>query len=375
MFDTIEQKPDKKLLLAILALTLFGWIMSSSASVGHFGTFSFAFKQGVFILLGIVTGVVILRLPLSFFKRHSLLAFGITLFLLFLVFLPDIGAGKINGAYRWIDLGIFNFQPSEMMKMVMILFMANFLVEQEEYITKSLKGLFKAIFIVSLSGALTIAETDLGATIIITATALIMVFIAGSYVKELFYIGTIILFGLSIFVYFNPARWGRVISFWTNDLWGKGGVYQTKQALLGIARGDWFGTGLGSGIQKYTKLPEPHTDMIFAITGEELGIVGMLFILLSFAYILTKGFKIAAKASKDGRKYSYYVAYGICSWFAMQISVNIAMNIGLMPIKGFTLPLISYGGSSMIFTITALALLLRIDMENRAGYSKRKSYV
>ncbi|CAC9486714.1 hypothetical protein [uncultured Gammaproteobacteria bacterium] len=375
MFDTIEQKPDKKLLLAILALTLFGWIMSSSASVGHFGTFSFAFKQGVFILLGIVTGVVILRLPLSFFKRHSLLAFGITLFLLFLVFLPDIGAGKINGAYRWIDLGIFNFQPSEMMKMVMILFMANFLVEQEEYITKSLKGLFKAIFIISLSGALTIAETDLGATIIITATALIMVFIAGSYVKELFYIGTIILFGLSIFVYFNPARWGRVISFWTNDLWGKDGVYQTKQALLGIARGDWFGTGLGSGIQKYTKLPEPHTDMIFAITGEELGIVGMLFILLSFAYILTKGFKIAAKASKDGRKYSYYVAYGICSWFAMQISVNIAMNIGLMPIKGFTLPLISYGGSSMIFTITALALLLRIDMENRAGYSKRKSYV
>ena len=375
MFDTIEQKPDKKLLLAILALTLFGWIMSSSASVGHFGTFSFAFKQGVFILLGIVTGVVILRLPLSFFKRHSLLAFGITLFLLFLVFLPDISAGKINGAYRWIDLGIFNFQPSEMMKMVMILFMANFLVEQEEYITKSLKGLFKAIFIVSLSGALTIAETDLGATIIITATALIMVFIAGSYVKELFYIGTIILFGLSIFVYFNPARWGRVISFWTNDLWGKDGVYQTKQALLGIARGDWFGTGLGSGIQKYTKLPEPHTDMIFAITGEELGIVGMLFILLSFAYILTKGFKIAAKASKDGRKYSYYVAYGICSWFAMQISVNIAMNIGLMPIKGFTLPLISYGGSSMIFTITALALLLRIDMENRAGYSKRKSYV
>jgi cell division protein FtsW len=366
MFDTIEQKPDKKLLLAILALTLFGWIMSSSASVGHFGTFSFALKQGVFILLGVVTGVVILKLPLSFFKKHALLVFGLTLFLLFLVFIPGIGAGKINGAYRWIDLRLFNFQPSEMMKVVMILFMANFLVEQEESITKSLKGFFGALFIVGLSGALTMAETDLGATIVITVTALIMVFIAGSYIKELFYIGAIILSGLAIFVYFNPARWNRVISFWTNDLWGKDGVYQTKQALLGIARGDWFGTGLGSGIQKYTKLPEPHTDMIFAITGEELGIAGMLFILLSFTYILTKGFKIAAKASKDGRKYSYYIAYGICSWFAMQISVNIAMNIGLMPIKGFTLPLISYGGSSMIFTIIALALLLRIDMENRA---------
>lgn len=375
MFDRIEQEPDKKLLLAILVLTIFGWIMSSSASVGHFGTFSFALKQGIFILLGSVTGVVILRLPLLFFKKHSLLAFSITLFLLLLVFVPGISAGKINGAYRWIDLGLFNFQPSEMMKVVMILFMANFLVEQEEHITKSLKGLLKTLLIVGLSGALTIAESDLGATSIITVTALIMAFIAGSYVKELFYIGIAILFGLSIFVYFNPARWNRMISFWTNDLWGKDGVYQTKQALLGIARGDWFGTGLGSGIQKYTKLPEPHTDMIFSITGEELGIVGLLFILLNFAYILTKGFKIAAKASKDGRKYSYYVAYAICSCFSMQISVNIAMNIGLMPIKGFTLPLISYGGSSMIFTIIALALLLRIDMENKADYSKRKNYV
>lgn len=375
MFDKIEQKPDKKLLLVILTLTVFGWIMSSSASVGHFETFSFAIKQGVFILLGAVGAVLVLNLPLSFFKKHSLLAFILTLVLLFLVFIPSIGAGEINGAYRWIDLGLFNFQPSEMMKLVMILFMANFLVEEQEHVTQSLKGLFKALFIIALSGALIMAETDLGATIIITATALIMVFVAGSYVKELLYMGISILLGLSVFVYFNPTRWHRAISFWTNDLWGENGVYQTKQALLGIARGDWFGTGLGSGIQKYTKLPEPHTDMIFAITGEELGIVGLLFILLSFVYILIKGFKIAAKASKNGKKYSYYVAYGICSWFAMQISVNIAMNIGLIPIKGFTLPLVSYGGSSMVFTIISLALLLRIDMENRAGYSQRKNYV
>ncbi len=375
MFDRIEQKPDKKLLFAILALTIFGWIISSSASVGHFSTFSFAIKQGIFISLSSFVGFFILKLPLSFFKKHSLLAFNITLLLLFLVFIPGIGAGNINGAYRWIDLGLFNFQPSEMMKVAMILFMANFLVEQEENVTKSLKGLLKTLFIVSLSGALTMAETDLGATIIITVTALIMVFIAGSYVKELIYIGSTILFVFYVFVYFNPVRWNRAISFWTNDLWGEHGVYQTKQALLGIARGDWFGTGLGAGIQKYTKLPEPHTDMIFSITGEELGIIGMLFILGSFTYILIKGFKIAARASKDGRKYSYYIAYAICSWLSMQISVNIAMNIGLMPIKGFTLPLISYGGSSMFFIIIALALLLRIDMENRADYSKRKKYV
>ena len=376
MFDQTGQSPNKNLLLAIMALIAFGWIMSFSASLGHFNSYSFAIKQGFYIGVGAFIGFFILKTPISFYKKHATKFFIAALVLLTLVFVPYIGAGKINGAHRWINVfGLFNFQPSEMMKLTMILFMAGFLVRQEKSVTNSISGIGKTLLIVGASGALTMAETDLGATIIITLSAFSMLFIAGSYVKELFFAFGGLLTGLSIYVYLDPTRLERWLSFWINDLWGKEGVLQTRQALIGIARGDWTGTGLGAGIQKYSRLPESHTDMIFAIIGEEIGIIGMFFVLFSFAYILGKGFNIAKEALKHGRKYSSYVAFGICSWFSMQTGVNIAMNLGLIPIKGFTLPLISYGGSSMIFSIIALAIILRIDMENRASYNKQRHYV
>jgi cell division protein FtsW len=378
MSEKTGQSPDKNLLITILVLITFGWILSFSASLGYSDSYSYVIKQGSFIVLGLGAGFFVLKTPVSFFKKYSPLLFIVTLVLLILVFIPGITAGKINGAYRWIDVfGFFNFQPSEMMKLTMILFMAGFLIRQEKEVTSSLKGLGKTMFIVALSGTLTMFETDLGATIIITITALSMLFIAGTYIKELLITGGALFGAAGIFIWFNPNRSARLFDFWEIDLWSNHSdkVYQTKQALIGIARGDWTGTGLGAGIQKYTKLPESHTDMIFAIIGEELGIIGMLFVLFCFAYIIGKGFDIAKEALKHGRKYSSYVAFGICTWFSMQTGVNIAMNLGLIPIKGFTLPLISYGGSSMIFSMVALAFLLRIDMENRAGYTKKKNYV
>ncbi len=375
IFNKTGQSPDKKLLITILVLMAFGLIMTFSASAHLEGTPK-VIKQGIYIGLGLIAGFFVLKTPISFFKKHSGIAFIVTLILLTLVFIPYIGAGKIGGSYRWINVGLFNFQPSEMMKLAMILFMAGFLIRQEKEVTGSLTGIGKTLIIVASSGLLTMLETDLGATIIITLTALGMLFIAGSFFKESLMAVAALLGGFSIYIYvFDPVRLERALSFWLNDLWGKDGVHQTKQALIGIGRGDWTGTGLGAGIQKYTKLPESHTDMIFAIIGEELGVIGMLFVLFSFAYIINKGFNIAKEALKHGRKYSSYVAFGICTWFSMQVGVNIAMNLGLIPIKGFTLPLISYGGSSMIFSIIALAIILRIDMENRAPYSKQRDYV
>ncbi|MEO1916928.1 MAG: putative peptidoglycan glycosyltransferase FtsW [Candidatus Thioglobus sp.] len=375
IFNKTGQSPDKKLLITILVLMAFGLIMTFSASAHLEGTPK-VIKQGIYIGLGLIAGFFVLKTPISFFKKHSGIAFIVTLILLTLVFIPYIGAGKIGGSYRWINVGLFNFQPSEMMKLAMILFMAGFLIRQEKEVTGSLTGIGKTLIIVASSGLLTMLETDLGATIIITLTALGMLFIAGSFFKESLMVVAALLGGFSIYIYvFDPVRLERALSFWLNDLWGKDGVHQTKQALIGIGRGDWTGTGLGAGIQKYTKLPESHTDMIFAIIGEELGVIGMLFVLFSFAYIINKGFNIAKEALKHGRKYSSYVAFGICTWFSMQVGVNIAMNLGLMPIKGFTLPLISYGGSSMIFSIIALAIILRIDMENRSPYSKQRDYV
>ena len=382
IFNKTGQSPDIKLLVTIVVLIIFGWIMSFSASLAHFDSYSYVGKQGFYIVLGLIAGFFVLKTPLSFFKKHSAFSFIATLVLLLLVFLPYIGAGKINGAYRWISVfGLFNFQPSEMMKLTMILFMAGFLIRQEKEVTGSLTGIGKTLIIVASSGLLTILETDLGATIIITLTALSMLFIAGSFIKELFMTGTGLFVAAGIGLYIdglnNGVRWIRLTEFWQIELWSNNSekVYQTKQALIAIGRGDWTGTGLGAGIQKYAKLPESHTDMIFAIIGEELGVIGMLFVLFSFAYIINKGFNIAKEALKHGRKYSSYVAFGICTWFSMQVGVNIAMNLGLIPIKGFTLPLISYGGSSMIFSIIALAIILRIDMENRAPYSKQRDYV
>ncbi|MEO1939986.1 putative peptidoglycan glycosyltransferase FtsW [Candidatus Thioglobus sp.] len=374
------QSPDKNLLTVILVLITFGWIMSFSASLGSQEVYWYFFKQTFFIVLGLGAGLWVLKKPISFFKDISPFFYGVTLILLILVFVPIIGHSA-GGATRWINFVLFKFQPSEMMKLAMILFMAGFLIRQKEDIRKPWSGLLKTLVIVAIPSILLLFETDLGATIIIASTALIMLFAAGVYLTQLAIIGSglISLTGIGLYIdgLYGGIRWQRLTEFWQTELWFNNStkVDQTKQALIGIARGDWTGTGLGAGLQKYIKLSEAHTDMIFSIIGEELGIIGMLFVLSSFAYILGKGFNIAKESLKNGRKYSSYVAFGICTWFSMQISVNIAMNLGLIPIKGFTLPLISYGGSSMVFTIIALALLLRIDMENRAGYDKQKHFV
>jgi len=368
--------PDKSLLSAIIALIIFGWIMSFSASLAYFESYSHFFKQTLFILMGLSAGLVILNTPISVLQKYSIPLFILSLVLLVIVFFPEPIGRKVNDSSRWINLVYFTFQPSELMKLSMILFMAGFLIRQEKDIRKPWMGFLKTLAIIGVADLLLLLETDLGATLIISLTAMAMLYAAGSYIKQLSIVtlGLFAMIGIIILNY--PNRLNRLVSFWSKDIWGNDETgHQTRQALIGIARGDWFGTGLGGGIQKYSLLPERHTDMIFAVIGEELGIVGMLFVLLSFAYILTKGFNIAKLALKKGRKYSSYVVFGICTWLAMQVTVNIGMNLGLLPPKGFTLPLLSYGGTSMIFAVISLAIILRVDMENKTNYSKQKKYV
>ena len=363
--------PDKSLLSAIFALIIFGWIMSFSASLAYFESYSYFFKQTLFIFMGLSAGLVILNTPISVLQKYSIPLFIVTLVLLVVVFFPEPIGHKVNNSSRWINLVYFKFQPSELMKLSMVLFMAGFLIRQEKDVRSPWKGFFKTLAIIGIADVLLLLETDFGALLIISLTALAMLFAAGSYLKQLGIVTSGLFVVVGIFIADNPNRLDRLTSFYQD--WTQ--VHQTYQAVIGIARGDWFGTGLGGGIQKYALLPERHTDMIFAVIGEELGILGMLFVLLSFAYILTKGFNIAKLALKKGRKYSSYVVFGICTWFAMQVTVNIGMNLALLPPKGFTLPLLSYGGTSMIFTIISLAIILRVDMENRTNYSKQKKYV
>jgi len=372
-----RQLPDKSLLSAIIALIIFGWIMSFSSSLAYFESYSYFFKQTLFILMGLSAGLVILNTPISVLQKYSIPLFILSLFLLVIVFFPEPIGHKVKGSSRWINFVYFKFQPSELMKLSMVLFMAGFLIRQEKDVRSPWMGFIKTIIIISIVDLLLLFETDIGATLIISLTAMAMLYAAGSYIKQLTIVTLGLLVILGFFITLIPNRVARFMSFWNGDIWNSDDprLDQTKAALIGIARGDWFGTGLGAGIQKYGQLPERHTDMIFATIGEELGIIGMLFVILSFAYILTKGFNIAKLALKKGKKYSSYVVFGICTWFAMQITVNIGMNLELLPPKGFTLPLLSYGGTSMIFTVISLAIVLRVDMENRTNYSKQKKYV
>ena len=371
-----NQMPDKALLSTILMLIIFGWVMMLSASLAHFDSYTFFLKQTLFIFMGLSAGLITLNTPISFLQKYSIPLFILTIILLAIVFLPSPIGHTANGSTRWINFVYFKFQPSELMKLSMVLFMAGFLIRQEKDLRKPWMGFLKTALIIGIADLLILFETDLGATLIISLTALAMLYAAGSYLKQLSIVSFSLLGLIGVIIINYPNRLNRLVSFWSEDLWRSDDkIYQTQQALIGIARGDWFGTGLGAGIQKYYLLPERHTDMIFAVIGEELGLLGMLFVLLSFLFILLKGFSIAKLALQKGRYYSSYVAFGICTWFAMQITVNIGMNLGVLPPKGFTLPLLSYGGTSMIFSIIALAIVLRIDMENRTKYSKQRDYV
>ena len=372
-----RQMPDKALLSSILALLIFGWIMSFSASLAYFSSYSYFFKQTLFVCAGLFAGLIILNTPISILQKYSIPLFILSLILLAVVFFPPPIGHTVNGSTRWINLVFFKFQPSELMKLSMVLFMAGFLIRQEKDIRKPWKGFIKTLAIIGIADLLLLLETDIGATLIISLTALAMLYAAGVFLKQLTIVTSGLFIMVGIFIAFNTNRIARLTSFWVEDFWGSDDPknHQTQQALIGIARGDWFGTGIGAGIQKYSLLPERHTDMIFAVIGEELGVLGMLFVLLSFLFILLKGFAIAKVALQKGRLYSSYVVFGICTWFAMQITVNIGMNLGLLPPKGFTLPLLSYGGTSMIFAIISLAIILRVDMENRTKYSKQRQYV
>ena len=372
-----QQMPDKSLLSVILALLIFGWIMSFSASLSYFSSYSFFAKQTLFILMGLSSGLIILNTPISVLQKYSIPLFILTLILLMVVFLPSPIGHEVKGSTRWINFVYFKFQPSELMKLSMVLFMAGFLIRQEKDIRKPWIGFIKTMAIIGITGLLILLETDIGATLIIALTAMAMLYAAGSYIKQLTIVTTVLFLLMAIVASLIPNRVERFMSFWTDDFWNDANpkLDQTKAALVGIARGDWFGTGLGGSIQKFKALPERHTDMIFAVIGEELGFIGMLFVLLSFLFILLKGFAIAKTALQKGRNYSSYVVFGICTWFSMQITVNIGMNLGLLPPKGFTLPLLSYGGTSMIFAIISLAIILRVDMENRTKYFKQKEYV
>lgn len=360
---------DKWLLFASLCLLILGLMMVASSSVmistKYFNQpFHFLIHQACYLLLGLCVGMVVMRLDTEFWERASVFLLLACLVMLVLVLVPGLGR-VVNGSRRWLALGPLLVQVSELMKFAMILYLAGYLVRQEKRKPNEIFDFIKPLILLALVGVLLLLEPDFGATVVISGTVMVMLFLAG--VRLRYYAGLLLLMiaALATLAVSSPYRMARLTAFlnpWA-DQFNSG--YQLTQSLIAFGRGGWFGTGLGSSVQKLLYLPEAHTDFMFAVLAEELGLVGVILVLCLYSILVIRGLLIGFRAYQQTRFFAAYVAYGLTFWMGLQAVINMGVNVGLLPTKGLTLPLLSYGGASLVVNCVVLALLLRIDHENR----------
>lgn len=345
-----------------------GLIMVASASVTvadrHYGDpLHFFWRQGIAAVLGVSLSLAIVKIPLSFWQQLSVPLLITGIFLLILVLIPGIGR-EVNGSLRWISIGGFNLQSSEPVKLCVIAYLAGYLVRHREKVMTSFTGFIVPVGVVTFVAGLLLLEPDYGSTVVLFCTALSMLFMGGVPLSRFFswmLAAASVLLSLAIF---SPYRMQRLTSFidpW-QDPFNSG--FQLTQALIAFGRGDWFGMGLGNSVQKMFYLPEAHTDFVFAVYAEEFGLVGSILLILTYLFIVWRSFVIAKLAEQSGKDFAAYVAYGIGTLIGVQAFINIGVNMGVLPTKGLTLPLLSYGGNSMVVSCILIALLIRVELEN-----------
>lgn len=366
---------DRQLVWISLGLMLTGLVMVTSASFPISSRltdqpFHFMFRHAIFLVLAISVSVAILQIPLKRWLQFSTWLLLLSILLLIVVLV----AGKsVNGASRWIPLGLFNLQPAEVAKLSLFIFMSGYLVRKSEEVRSSFFGGFiKPIIVFATLASLLLLQPDLGTVIVMLVTLFGMLFIAGAKLTQFLALMVVGLMAVATLIYIEPYRMRRVTSFmdpW-EDPFGSG--YQLTQSLMAFGRGEWFGQGLGNSIQKLEYLPEAHTDFVFAVLAEELGYVGVILVLMLIFSMVLKAIFIGRKAFESGQLFGGYLAFGIGIWFAFQSLVNVGAAAGMVPTKGLTLPLISYGGSSLIVMSVAVSILLRIDHECRLANAAEK---
>ncbi len=367
----VALKYDPLLVGSIILLMSLGLVMVASASL-HIAAedygqpWFYAMRQLIFIGLGLAAGMVAFGIPVAVWEKLGpwLLLGGLALLLLVLV--PGIGR-SVNGATRWINLGVINLQVSEPMKLFVILYLAGYLVRRGAEVRTSFKGFLKPMVVLSLVAFLLLLEPDFGASAVIMATALAMMFIGGVRLWQFGLLLLLVVLAMALLAITSPYRMERLTTFlnpWA-DPFNSG--FQLTQALIAIGRGEIWGVGLGSGVQKLFYLPEGHTDFLFAVLAEEFGLIGSLLVITLFVVLVARAFCIARQAEVKGQPFAAYLAYGVGLWLGLQAFINIGVNMGVLPTKGLTLPLMSYGGSSIVVCCVALALLLRVDFELRRG--------
>ena len=362
-------EPDYLLLLVAGSMLMVGlvWVASASVSISEqtwAEPFHFFRRQLLFVAAGVGLGALVLRVPVSVWNRLSAPMLFAALFLLVLVLIPGIGR-EINGSMRWLFVGGLGIQVSELAKLLVIVYLAGYIQRHDEVVRSSVAGFLRPMALLSLFAVLLLLEPDFGATVIMMAVALVMMFLAGARLVQFFVLVLLMALAFAALAIISPYRMQRITAFldpWA-DPFNSG--FQLSQALIAFGRGEWTGVGLGSSIQKLSYLPEAHTDFIFAVFAEESGFIGVASLIVLFAVFVWRAFRIGRLAEKSGNVFSAWLAYGIGAWVALQGFVNMGVNMGVLPTKGLTLPLISYGGSSMLVSFFALALLLRIDLETR----------
>ncbi|HYC43649.1 MAG TPA: putative lipid II flippase FtsW [Noviherbaspirillum sp.] len=365
---------DQPLVWVVVLLMLFGMVMVYSASIAlpdspkyaNYKNSHFLIRQAIYIGAALIAGLLAFRVRIETWQRLAPYLFVATLILLALVLIPGIGKG-VNGARRWLSFKVFNLQPSELMKLFVVLYAADYTVRKQQVMHKLTKGFLPMTVAIGVVGLLLLLEPDLGAFGVIVCIAMGILFLGG--INGIWFggIGATLVGIFSMVILLSPWRRERIFAYlnpWTEEN-ALGKAYQLSHSLIAFGRGELFGVGLGGSVEKLHYLPEAHTDFLLAVIGEELGFVGVLVVVALFYWIVKRSFEIGRQAIAMDLTFAGLAAKGIGIWIGVQAFINMGVNLGLLPTKGLTLPLMSYGGSGVLINCVGLAILLRIDYENR----------
>jgi cell division protein FtsW len=363
---------DQGLLWVTLLLLGFGLVMVYSASIAlaeadkgfnHQSTY-FLVRHSIYLVLGLSAGLVAFQVPMRVWQQVAPYLFMGGLALLIMVLIPGLGR-EVNGSRRWIPLGFATLQPSEFMKLFATIYVADYTVRKAAFLDSFTKGFLPVLAVMLVVGGLLLREPDFGAFAVIAAISVSILWLGGINGRIFAGLLVLLIIGVVGLILSSPYRLQRIIGFWDPwaDPFGKG--YQLSHALIAFGRGEWFGVGLGASVEKLLYLPEAHTDFLLAVVAEELGFAGVLVVILMFGWIVLRAFGIGKEAASHERHFSALLAQGIGIWIGVQAIINIGVNMGLLPTKGLTLPLLSFGGSGIVANCVALAVLLRVDWESR----------
>ncbi len=362
-----ELKIDKVLLTIVLALLLGGFVILASASISISenaanNPFFYVQRQLVAAAIGAVAGAVCLFIPMQVWRNLGPLMLLLGIFLLAVVLVPGVGH-EVNGSTRWVRVGFMNLQVSEPARLCLLMYVSGYLVRRNKALREEFMGFLRPMLVLTLACALLLMQPDFGAAIVLLATAMAMLFVAGARIRDFIVFFCAAVFAVIALTVAAPYRMKRLTGFldpWS-DPYDSG--FQLTQSLIAIGRGEWFGVGLGDSVQKLFYLPEAHTDFVFAVFAEEFGLFGSLVLVGLFLALLWRIYKLGMRAHDAERFFEAYFAIGLGTWLGLQAFINIGVNMGLLPTKGLTLPLISYGRSSLIITMICIGLLLRIHHE------------